>query len=298
MSTSELPSPLTDLFAPKPQTAPTEVVPTPPASAPLVDSRAARMETKRAKSDEKPTKQPKGKSPKPAKQASAKPADDLRLSDYPIAHLLPPEVVAQGKVRTTRAIVIYVLIAVLILSVAAIAGSYLFAQRAQQSLQDVQSQNASVLAQEAKYAPARTALNKVKLAQSAQKVGAASEIDWNAYIAKVRAVLPAGVTITQFSGETSTPATVVTQDSAPLSQGRGAVITLTISAPDQIAIANTLDTLQKLPGYAGAFPGAITQAMGSSATPPTTGASSGAWSAPITLSLNDAAFANRFADTK
>lgn len=294
MSASELPSPLTDLFESR-----TEVVPT----APPADSHAARTETKKAKGTKaskppKPPKPPKNTRSSSAQQPRKAPADDLRLSDYPIAHLLPPEVVAQGKVRTTRAVVIYILIAVLVLSVAAIAGSYLYAQRSQQALEGVQSQNASVLAQEAKYAPARTALNKVKLAQAAQKVGAASEIDWTAYVGKIQAVLPAGVAITEFSGETSTPATAVAQDSAPLSQGRGAVITLTVSAPDQLAIANTLDALEKLPGYAGAFPGAITQKTDSSATPSTTGPSTGAWSAPITLSLNSAAFANRFADTK
>jgi len=234
------------------------------------------------------------------KRAAKAPAvDEIRLGDYPVARLLPPEIVEQGRVRTTRSIVIYLIIGVAVLAAAAVGGAYLVAQDAQRQLAAVQAQNASVLAQEAKYAPARTADSKVKLAQAAQRVGAAGEIDWTAYFGKIQAVLPQGVTITQISGETSTPAAPVTQDSAPLAQGRAAVVTVTVSAPDQASIANTLDRLQSLPGYAGAFPGAMTQgadASGSAASSPAPSAQP--WSVPITLSLNADAFANRFAAKK
>ncbi|MCL2796199.1 MAG: hypothetical protein FWD85_12960 [Microbacteriaceae bacterium] len=234
----------------------------------------------------------------PAKRGARRPAersvrpDELAIGAYPIAHLLPPEVIAQGKVKTTRVLMSVVVVAVLLLGAAAVGGAYALRLSAQNQLQSVQDRNASVLAQEAKYAPARTAQNKVKLAQAAQRVGAATEVDWNAMFGKINAALPAGVTITDISGQTGNPMGAVTQDSTPLAVGRGAIVMVTVSAPDAQSVAAAADAFQKIAGVDGVGVGAVTQGTSQGAATASTAA---AWSAPITISLSQAAFSGRFA---
>jgi len=229
--------------------------------------------------------------------------EELAIAAYPIAHLLPPEVVASGKVRTTRNLMCLLVVAVLVLAGAGVVGAHMYAQNAQSQLDAVQGQTGSVLAQETKYAPVRTDQGKVKLAQAAQHVGAAGEIDWTPYFAKVEALLPTGVTISDISGQTASATTAVTQDTAPLSAGRAAVVTLTVTAPDATTIANAADALQKLPGFAGDVIGALTESSGSGASAgssstgsaPATPAGPTGWSSTITISLTQAAFSGRFA---
>lgn len=269
----------------------------------------------KASAAEKQAKPAKGaKAAKPAKgsgqtvfgiEVSRKsaPVADLGLGAYPIAHLLPPEVVAHGKVRTTRNLMIVLVVVVLLLAVAATGGSYVYAQRAQQQLVAVQGQTSGVLAQESKYAIVRVDQNKVKLAQAAQRVGAAGEVDWDAYFAKVEALLPAGVAVTDISGQTASATAAVTQDSAPLSAGRAAIVTVTVTAPSVTTLANTTDAFRTLPGYAGAVIGALSQSTASASGSGTSGsarpsAGASSWTTTITISLTQAAFSGRFAATK
>lgn len=286
MSTSELPSPLTELLTPLVEPGTEET-----------GKRGARKrrDTGRADAADESGGAPKAlKAPKSPKQPRA---DELVIGGPPVARLLPPEVLEKGKARTTRNLMVLVILGVLVIAGVATAGAYLLAQRGQAELADLQSQNSAVLAQESQYAPVRTVQNQVKLAQAAQRVGASSEIDWSAYFAKIQGVLPANVTITALSGETASPTTAVGQDSAPLSPSRAATVTMTITAPDELTIADTLDALQALPGYAAAIPGSLTQgtADASASTDGSGPAASAPWTTTITLSLSDGAFADRFA---
>ncbi|AYG03003.1 PilN domain-containing protein [Gryllotalpicola protaetiae] len=282
MSTSELPSPLTELLTPLVETG--------------IEEPAKRGARKRRAASQTDAAGGSATAPKGAKAPKQPRADELVVGGTPVARLLPPEVLEKGKARTTRNLMMLVILGVLVIAGVATAGAYLLAQRGQADLSELQSQNASVLAQESKYAPVRTVQSQVKLAQAAQHVGAASEIDWSAYFAKIQAVLPANVSITALSGETASPTTAVGQDSAPLSPSRSATVTMTITAPDELTIADTLDALQQLPGYAAAFPGSLTQSAGDSAstTPASGAAAPAAWTTTITLSLSDGAFADRF----
>ncbi|WP_022882700.1 hypothetical protein [Gryllotalpicola ginsengisoli] len=294
MTASDLPTPLTELL----EAHPIET-----------DAPARRRRTKSVApaAPEAPERKP--RAPKPAKPAKgprltltrAARADDLVIGGTPRAFLLPPEVAAVGKARQARNLVLLVLVAVVLLAGGATAGTYVLAQRAQSELAEVQSENASVVAQQARYASVRSVQSQVALAQSAQRVGAATEIDWKAYFAKIDGVLPSGVQVTAISGETASPTASVSQDAAPLSPSRAATVTLTVSASSETAIADALDAMQKLPGYADAVAGAITSgsagaAAGTQATgDASTATASGSWTTTITLSLTDQAFSGRFA---
>ncbi|GAA4177726.1 hypothetical protein [Gryllotalpicola koreensis] len=273
MSTSELPAPLTELLAPPIET--------------LTEQKSKRHGRRGGERSDAATGSPRAS--KPAKQSRA---DDLVLGGAPIARLLPPEVVEAGKARATRNLMVLIILGVLVLAGVATGAAYLLAQRSQAELEAIQTQNTTVLAQQAQYAPVRSVQNQVKLAQAAQRVGAASEIDWSAYFAKVQGVMPAGVSITAISGETASPTAAIAQDSAPLSPSRAATVTLAIDAPNELTIADALDALQKLPGYTAAVPGSITQGASAAGSADTPGGS--AWSTTIVVSLNDGAFANRF----
>jgi hypothetical protein len=217
-------------------------------------------------------------------------AGELPLAAYPVARLLPPEVVASGRARTTRALMCYLVALVLLLAVAATYFAHAHAMHEQQQLTAIEGQTSSVLAQEAKFSSVRAAQNRLKLAKAAQRVGAGSAIDWDAYFAKVEALLPPGTTMTDFSGQTASPIAAVPQDSAPLATGRAAIVTVTIAAPSATAIADATDAFAGLPGYARADIGAMTQGTGGAASP--------GWSAPVTISLTQAAFSGPSAATK
>ncbi|MFC4242433.1 hypothetical protein ACFOYW_03530 [Gryllotalpicola reticulitermitis] len=298
MSTTELPSSFGEILSPG--TAPT---------APAADGATPSVPP----ADEPTQRRSRGSSRRAARpDPQAAPAVDLQLSAYPVARLLPPEVIANGKVRTTRTLMMVLVALVLLLALTASYGARVIAHGAQNELTGVEGQNSSVLAQESKYAPVRVQQSKVQLAKAAQQVGAASEIDWTDYFAKVYALLPAGVTVTDISGQTASPTTAVTQDSAPLAAGRAAIVTLTVTAPNATAIANATDAFQKLPGYADAVIGAMTQGGGSPGGGATTSgsatsgsapggsaagarsATSSSWSASITISLTQAAFSGRY----
>jgi hypothetical protein len=214
---------------------------------------------------------------------------ELPLAAYPVARLIPPEVVASGRVRTTRILVCYLVALVLLLAVAASFVAHLHATHEQQQLTALEAQTNSVLAKEGSFSPVRADQRKLALAKAARRVGSASAIDWDAYLAKVEAVLPAGVAITDFSGQTASPIAAVPQDSVPLASGRAAIVTVTVTAPSATAIANATDAFGALPGYADAQIGAMTQgAAGAGAT---------SWNAPITISLTGGAFSGAPAAT-
>lgn len=209
-------------------------------------------------------------------------SDELPLAAYPVARLLPPEVLASGRVRTTRNLMCYLVALVLLLTIAATYFAHVYAQHEQQHLTALEGQTGAVLAQEGKYASVRTDQAELKLGAAAEHVGAGGSIDWQPYFAQVEARLPAGTVVDDISGQTASPIAAVDQDTGALAKSRAAIVTVTVTEPSSTAIANTADAFRSLPGFSTASIGPITETGGGAGAP-------AGWSAVITVSLTPAA---------
>lgn len=256
---------------------------------------------KRPKEDgpeEKPVKAKPAKPARPAKAAKTKRARSfspskasvptgpraLVVGGEPRVDLLPPEVRANRTAKRTRRRLGYALIGVIVVTIAAIGGATAISVNSQVQLGDAQLQTSSLLAQQQKYSSVLVAQNQVQLTQAAQQVGASTEIDWKAYLDKVQATLPANVTISTVTIDSSSPLALYAQSAAPLQGSRVATISFAAQSPTLPEVPAWLDALATLPAFADAVPGSVTL-----------DAATNVYTANITMHVNSAAFDNRFA---
>lgn len=181
---------------------------------------------------------------------SAKDATGLVIGGEPRIDFLPPEVKAGKQARKTRRSLIGLVIIVLV----ACAGGYVFATslavQSQAALVAEQARTQSLLTEQAKYAEARTAANQLAAARDARLVGTASEILWKAYLEELNATLPAGMVITVASIDSASATEQRPAPSVPLQGDSVATLSVTAIAPTLPLIADWVDNLQALRGFA------------------------------------------------
>lgn len=223
------------------------------------------------------------KSSNRARKATApkKSARIIEIGGDPRVDLLPPEVRAERRaasnVRRSWAAVASLAVVVLL----GVSGVSLYAATAATELSAAQSQTSALFAQQQKYGDVRTVQEKSNLIKAAQSVGGSTEIDWNAYLAKVQATLPSDVTITAVSLDSASPLLPYLQASGPLQGSRIATVTFTASSPTLPSLPTWLDGLGKLPGFADATPGAVAF-------------SDGTYTSTVTMHITDAAYSGRY----
>jgi hypothetical protein len=210
--------------------------------------------------------------------------DILTVGPEPRASLLPPEVIADRKAKSTRRSLGFGVLGVLLLVVLAIGGASLLAVQAQGQLADAQARTVTLLAQQHRYIEVRQVQDQVTLVQAAQQVGASTEIDWKDYLTKVQATLPANVTINTVNLDSATPLAVYTQSTAALQGERVATLSFNATSPTLPEVPVWLKSLATLPGFADATPGSVSLDT-----------KTNLYSASVTLHINEAAFDGRFA---
>lgn len=210
---------------------------------------------------------------------------ELVIGGEPRVDLLPPEVVVAARERRARRGVLWLVLIVVVIAAAATVLGYLYHQQKQDALSQLQSQNAEVVAQQGKYASARTVLNQVDQASTAQYLGTSTEVNWKSYFTQITGMLPAGASVTALNAQTGTLSGPIASNSAALIGPYVASIAVTVSAPDQNSVAQLLDSLATLPGFVSAAPGAIAQQGSGIQT-------------TVTVYLSDAAYSGRFASSK
>ena len=139
-----------------------------------------------------------------------------------------------------------------------------------------------MVAEQAKYSDVTVVKSSIALIKAGQVVGDSSEIDWQAYLTKLQATLPAGVTLTTVTVDSATPLKPYAQTTTPLQGGRIAELQFTASSPSLPSIPVWLNGLKSLPGFVDATPGSVTLATGG-------------YTADVTMHINSDALANRFA---
>ncbi len=207
----------------------------------------------------------------------------LDVGGVPRVDLLPPEVKAARRARSTRRMLLYGIVGVAVVMALAVGGSAVVAGQAQTDLINAQAETQSLLSQQQKYIEVKKVQDQVKLVTAGQEVGASTEIQWKDYLDKVQATLPANVAIQGVTIESSTPLAVFPQATVPLQGPRVATVTFDVSSPVLPQLPQWLDSLSALPGFADATPDSVTFDK-----------STNLYTAKITMHVGSKAFDNRF----
>jgi hypothetical protein len=207
----------------------------------------------------------------------------VAVGGAPRVDLMPPEIrVKRSQLRTRRKLRL-ALFGVFLVVVAACGGTWVLATLSQTTLAAAQSQQQQLLTQQLAYSDVTTIQTSIGLIKAGQKVGDSTEIDWDAYLTKLQATLPAGVTFSTVTITTTTPLNSIGQSATPLEGSRVATLLFSASSPTLPSIPALLNALKTLPGFVDATPGDVSA-----------DGTSGGYTANVTMHINTQAFANRF----
>lgn len=208
----------------------------------------------------------------------------LVIGGEPRVDLMPPEVHKERAAKVARRRLILGVVGVLVITLAGSAAATVLSLGAQIQLADEQSRTPGIMAEQAKFVDVRTVQGQVDQIKAAQQVGVSTEIDWKKYLEGVQAILPSSVTIQSVAITSASPLAIYAQPTAPLQGAR--VATVTFEATSQVLpdVPTWLTSLATLPGFADALPGSVVLDE-----------TTKGYKVNITMHVNDAAYAKRFA---
>ncbi|MDN4616240.1 hypothetical protein P5G50_17460 [Leifsonia sp. F6_8S_P_1B] len=182
--------------------------------------------------------------------------EDLHIGGEPRVDLLPPEVRTARRDRRLRRAFGWGVLVVALVMVLAVGAAFAFNIGAQARLIGARLETTDLLTQQQQYAEVREVQRQVALAEAAQQVGAATEIDWNAFLQKVQSVQPAGVTLKSVSVDSASPIAVYQQSTDPLQGPRVGTVAIEAYSPTLPDVAAWVSALEKVDGVVDAVPGA------------------------------------------
>lgn len=210
--------------------------------------------------------------------------DELIIGGEPRVDLLPPIVKARQRGKVLRRNLGFAVVAVVVLVAAGAGVAFWQAAVSQAQLATVQQRTTELLAEQAKFVEVRQVQDDVDLSMAARQVGASTEVDWKAYLEKIRRALPSDVTIDTVDISAASPLVLFEQPTVPLQAARIATIMITLTSPGLPTVPDWLEEMKALPGYADGSPTSIKRSDTS------------AYQVDLTLHINEGAYSNRFAD--
>ena len=208
---------------------------------------------------------------------------ELILGGEPRADLLPPELKARRESRALHRALTIALVGVVVIMGVSIGAVSLNAALNQNDLTTATTRTDEILMETTKYAEVSQIQDQYDTTLVVRALGLSTEVDWQAYLADIRSILPADVTIDAVSVTTASPWTAFKQSGVPLTQPRTASLALELTSPGLPTVPQWLIGLKDLPGYADASPGSITRS------------DDGSYVVSLTLNINKSALSNRFA---
>jgi len=203
------------------------------------------------------------------------------LGAVPRVSLMPPELGERNRQLGIQRSLRLLMFAVVVLIIAGVGGAWYLAFSANLALQAEQSRTADLLLEQQQYAEVQAAIRNVELGESALRVGGSTEIDWQDYLGRVQASLPAGVVLDSFTVDAATVTAQYPQSSIPLQGARIATLRFSAVSATLPEIPAWLNQLRDLPGFVDAMPGSVTRAA------------EGAYTASIEMHIDAAAYSNR-----
>ncbi|MCS0498630.1 PilN domain-containing protein [Protaetiibacter mangrovi] len=203
------------------------------------------------------------------------------LGAAPRVSLMPPELGERNRQLGVQRGLRLLMFAVVVLTIAAVGGAWYLAFSATLAAQAEQARTTDLLAEQAKYADVQYAITQVEVGDAALKVGGSTEIDWQDYLGRVQASLPAGVALDSFTVDASTVTEQYPQSSTPLQGARIATLQFSAISPSLPEIPDWLNRLKELPGYVDATPGSVSRS------------DDGSYTASIEMHIDSQAYSNR-----
>ena len=208
---------------------------------------------------------------------------ELILGGEPRADLLPPELKARRESRALHRALTIALAGVVVIMGASIGAVSLNAALKQNDLATATTRTDEILMETTKYAEVNQLQDQYDTTLVVRALGLSTEVDWQAYLADIRSILPTEVTIDAVNVTTASPWTAFGQSGVPLTQPRTASLALELTSPGLPTVPQWLIGLKDLPGYADASPGSITRS------------DDGSYVVSLALNINESALSNRFA---
>ena len=210
--------------------------------------------------------------------------DGLLVGAEPRVDLLPPEVRVERRNKRTRRAFGWGVLAVLLVVLIAAGGAFSLNVMSQAQLLVAHSQTESILVQQQKYAPVREVQKEVALAQAAQAAGASTEIDWKAFLDRVGAAQPNGLTLDSVAVDSISPIALYQQSTDPLQGPRIGTVTVVGKSAALPDVPAWVAALQKIPGVVDVVPGTVTLDEVSNA-----------YKSTVTIHVSDKLYTKRFA---
>jgi hypothetical protein len=198
--------------------------------------------------------------------------------------LLPPEFRHRRKAKVLRRRLAFLLLFLAILIAGCVALLSAQAAQVQRDLAIAQANTIYLQSQQKIYSEVRRVQDEVSTVQAAQRIGTATEIDWQEYLTSVQATLPRNVAIETIKIDAATPFAPYTQATVPLQGARIATLSFTAISPTLPQVPAWLISLASLKGYADASPGSVVRNE------------DGSYAVSITMHINKDAFSNRLAN--
>jgi hypothetical protein len=210
----------------------------------------------------------------------------VALGAPPRVSLMPPELGERNRQLGIQRGLRLVMVLVLLLVLAGVAGAWYLSFNAAAALGAENQRTIVLQGQRLQYADVDRALNEVALGEAALGVGGSTEIDWQDYLNRVQASLPAGVTIAAFNVDAANVTAQYAQSSVPLQGARIATLQFTALSSTIPEIPDWLNGLSTLPGFVDANPNSVS----------VSGAEGSAYTASITMHIDATAYSNRLVE--
>ena len=218
---------------------------------------------------------------KKAEAASAHQGPSV-LREEPRVDLLPPEVKTSRRHDAIARRLVLALVVVIVLVAAAIGGSTFLALQAGSTLSAAQQRTTALTSQQQKYVGVRQVQNQIALAKAGQEVGASTEVDWTAFLTKVRSTIGGGLSLSGITIDSASPLAAYQQSTVPLEGARVATVTIDVRATNLDEVSAWLAQLATLPSVTDVSPASITLDQSG-------------YTASAIMHLDESAFDGRFA---
>jgi len=174
------------------------------------------------------------------------------LGGSPRVHLLPPEVGDRKRGASIRRSVVIAVIGVVVISAAAYSYASWLAIEAGMKNDAALAESATLIAAQGEYSEVRTLSDLLQSLGDARQVGALTEIDWQAFYARVVPTLPAGLTLASFNVEANSPVQDVEVTPLPGRTPGVATVSMVASTTNLANAESWVNSLATLPDFAGA----------------------------------------------
>jgi hypothetical protein len=222
---------------------------------------------------------------RPAKKSKGGASAPAFVPRAPQVNLLPPEVRAARSLSVVKRWLLIGLVVVLAVIALGYGGAVLARSAADSDLAAAEDQRTALRTEESKYAEVPQVLGAIKDTTEARSAGMATEISWKAYVDAVSSVLPAGMSIDDFTLNGPSPVVAGAVSTDPLQGVSVGSIALELRSSAAPVTADLLDALDELPGIDSPWVSSVATAEEEGTT---------YYAVSLTAQLNDAALLRRF----